>query len=83
MESGVGDILFWGALSFALAVAGVIAFPFNRWLITRGQGHAVLHNSGHHPRFPTKLAAGIAAAAFLFGSGVLIAEAISTDGVLH
>ena len=80
MESGVGDLLFWGALSFALAVAGVIAFPVNRWLITRGRGHAVLHSSGHHPNFPTKLAGAIAASAFLFGSGVLIAEAISSDG---
>src|SRR5829696_4712200 len=35
MESGVGDVLFWGALSVALAVAGVVAFPVNRWLITR------------------------------------------------
>src|SRR4051794_9602844 len=35
MESGLGDILFWGALSFALAVAGAVAFPVNRWLITR------------------------------------------------
>ncbi len=47
MESGVGDILFWGALAFALVVAGVIAFPVNRWLIMRGQGHAVLHEHHH------------------------------------
>src|SRR5215211_7229661 len=40
MESGVDDLLFWGALSFALVVAGVVAFPVNRWLITRGKGHA-------------------------------------------
>src|SRR3712207_1123844 len=75
MESGVGDLLFWGALSFALVVAGVVAFPVNRWLITRGKGHAVLHNAGHHPNFPTRAAAAIAAAMFLFGSAVLIAEA--------
>ena len=49
MESGVGDLLFWGALAFALVVAGTVAFLVNRWLITRGKGHAVLHNSGHHP----------------------------------
>ncbi|MGH3995418.1 MAG: DUF4396 domain-containing protein, partial [Pseudonocardiaceae bacterium] len=48
MESGVGDVLFWGALSVALVIAGVAAFPANRWLITRGRGHAVLHETGIH-----------------------------------
>src|SRR3712207_4622239 len=83
MESGVGDVLFWGALSFALVVAGVVAFPLNRWLITRGRGHAVLHNSGHHPSFPTRIVATIAALAFLFGSGVLIAEAFDAQEPTH
>jgi len=76
MESGIGDPLFWGALSFALVIAGVFAFPLNRWLITRGKGHAVLHNSGYHPDFPTRLVAVVAVAAFLFGSAVLLAEAL-------
>jgi putative Ca2+/H+ antiporter (TMEM165/GDT1 family) len=79
MESGVGDLLFWGALSFALVVAGVIAYPVNRWLITRGKGHAVLHNSGHHPSFPTRIVAALAAVMFLFGSAVLIAEAFGDE----
>jgi Domain of unknown function (DUF4396) len=83
MESGVGDVLFWGALSVALVVAGVVAFPVNRWLITRGKGHAVLHESGHHPNFPTRLVAIVAAAMAIFGSTVLIAEAISSDGEGH
>jgi hypothetical protein len=79
MESGLRDVLFWGTLSFALVVAGVIAFPVNRWLITRGKGHAVLHNSGHHPNFPTRIVATVAVAMFLFGSTVLIAEAFDDD----
>ena len=29
-----------------LLIAGVIAYPVNRWLIARGQGHAVVH--AHH-----------------------------------
>ena len=37
MHAGVGDILFWGALSVALVIAGVIAYPVNRWLITKGR----------------------------------------------
>ena len=43
MESGVDDVLFWGALAFALVVAGAVALPLNRWLIGRGKGHAVVH----------------------------------------
>jgi Domain of unknown function (DUF4396) len=46
MDAGVLDPLFWGSLAFALGVAGVVAFPVNRWLIERGRGHAVLHE--HH-----------------------------------
>jgi hypothetical protein len=83
MESGVGDILFWGALSFALVVAGVVAFPVNRWLIRRGRGHAVLHNSGHHAPFPTRIVATVAGVAFVFGSAVLIAEALDDDPPAH
>jgi Domain of unknown function (DUF4396) len=43
MEAGLGDPLFWGSLAFALAVAWVAAFPVNRWLISKGRGHAVVH----------------------------------------
>jgi Domain of unknown function (DUF4396) len=42
MAAGITDPLFWGSLALSLAVAGVAAFPVNRWLIQRGQGHAVL-----------------------------------------
>ena len=46
MDAGITDALFWGSLALALAVAGVAAYPVNRWLIARGRGHAVVH--GHH-----------------------------------
>ena len=46
MEAGLADLLFWGSLAFALALAFVAAFPVNRWLIARGRGHAVAH--AHH-----------------------------------
>ncbi len=48
MDAGLGDPLFWGALAFALAVAFVAALPVNRWLISRGRGHAVAHQRGAH-----------------------------------
>jgi len=75
LDAGLADLLFWGTLAFALAIAGAAAFPVNRWLITRGKGHAVLHESGHHPSFPTRTVAAVAVVAFLFGSAVLVAEA--------
>jgi hypothetical protein len=46
MDAGITDGLFWSSLAIALAVAGVAAYPVNRWLIARGRGHAVVH--GHH-----------------------------------
>jgi hypothetical protein len=49
MDAGLGSLLFWGSLAFALAVAFVAAFPVNRYLISRGKGHAVVHQHlGHH-----------------------------------
>jgi hypothetical protein len=76
LEAGVGDLLFWGSLSVALVVAGLVAYPVNRWLITRGRGHAVLHRSGHHGDFPTGIVAIVAAAAAVFGTVVLVLEAL-------
>jgi hypothetical protein len=75
LQAGVGDLLFWGSLSVALVVAGVVALPVNRWLIVRGRGHAVLHRSGHHGDFPTGLVGIVAVAAAVFGAIVLILEA--------
>jgi len=46
MAAGLADPLFWGSLAVALLIAGVVAYPVNRWLIARGQGHALVHE--HH-----------------------------------
>ena len=43
MDAGLSNALFWGALAFALLVAFAVAYPLNRYLIARGQGHAVVH----------------------------------------
>ncbi|CAA9454505.1 MAG: FIG01129251: hypothetical protein [uncultured Rubrobacteraceae bacterium] len=48
MDAGLGSLLFWGSLAFALAVAFVAAFPVNRYLISRGKGHAVVHQHHSH-----------------------------------
>jgi hypothetical protein len=48
MDAGLNSLLFWGSLGMSLAVAGVAAFPVNRWLIERGRGHAVVQAHHHH-----------------------------------
>jgi hypothetical protein len=76
MEAGVGDVLFWGSLSVALVVAGMFALPVNRWLIARGKGHAVVHETGIHGGPSPKLVGAIAVVAAVFGTAVLIAEVL-------
>jgi hypothetical protein len=76
MDAGLADILFWGSLAFSLAIAGVVAVPVNRWLIARGKGHAVVHETGVHGGPPIPLVGAIAVAAFVFGTVVLGAEAL-------
>lgn len=48
MDAGLDSGLFWASLIAALLIAGAAAFPVNRWLISRGQGHAVVHRHHHH-----------------------------------
>jgi len=76
MESGLGSLLFWGSLSFALAVAAAVTVPVNRLLIARGKGHAVVHETGVHGGPPLRPVAFATSAAFLFGTAVLVAEAV-------
>ncbi|OXM63418.1 MULTISPECIES: DUF4396 domain-containing protein [Amycolatopsis] len=47
MDAGLASWLFWGALAFALAVAFVLTWPVNKWMIGRGKGHAVVHQYHH------------------------------------
>ncbi|UJA19779.1 DUF4396 domain-containing protein [Thermoleophilia bacterium SCSIO 60948] len=74
MESGLADLLFWGALSFALAVAFLFALPVNRWLISRGKGHVAVHETGIHGGPSPKLVGAILVLAAGFGVAVLTAE---------
>jgi hypothetical protein len=45
MDASLGTALFWLSLAGSLGVAAVVVFPVNRWLIARGQGHALAHDS--------------------------------------
>lgn len=46
MDAGLSDPLFWIALAASLLIAGAAAYPLNRFLISRGKGHALVH--AHH-----------------------------------
>ena len=76
MDAGLGDLLFWGSLAFALVVAGAFALPVNRWLIARGKGHTAVHETGIHGGPSPQLVGAVAALSFVFGAAVLVAEAI-------
>ncbi|MEV6524519.1 DUF4396 domain-containing protein [Longispora sp. NPDC051575] len=49
MDAGLSSWIFWASLAGALALAFVVTVPVNRWMISRGKGHAVVHqyHSGH------------------------------------
>lgn len=47
MDAPLNSVFFWISLIFSLAIAGVFAFPLNRWLILRGKGHALAHHHHH------------------------------------
>jgi hypothetical protein len=52
IDAPIASLHFWSSMTVALVVAGVAAYPLNRWLIARGRGHAVVHathrGTGHH-----------------------------------
>jgi hypothetical protein len=79
IDAGVGDLLFWGSLAFSLAIAGIVAVPVNGWLIARGRGHAVVHETGIHGGPSPRLVGAVAAVAFVFGVSVLAAEVFGSD----
>ena len=47
MDAGLGDVLFWASLLGSLVIAFVVTVPVNRWMISRGRGHAVVHEFHH------------------------------------
>ena len=47
LDAGLASALFWSSLVASLAIAFVVTVPVNRWLISRGRGHAVVHGLHH------------------------------------
>jgi hypothetical protein len=51
MNAGLVNPLFWIGMAISLTVAFLVAYPVNRYLLTRGKGHALVHeyhHSGEH-----------------------------------
>ncbi len=74
MDAGLAEILFWGSLAFALAIAFVVTVPVNRYLLARGRGHTALHETGIHGGPDPRVIGFLTAAAFVFGTIVLVLE---------
>ena len=47
MDAGLDSALFWVSLAASLLIAFVLTTPVNRWMISRGKGHAVVHQYHH------------------------------------
>ena len=48
MDAGLAQPLFWLSLAVSLVLAFLVTTPVNRWLISRGRGHAVMHAYHQH-----------------------------------
>jgi len=48
LAAGLADGVFWWSLAVGLVIAFVVTVPVNRWLISRGRGHAVMHELHAH-----------------------------------
>ena len=55
----------------------------NRWLIARGKGHAVVHETGIHGGPSPRVVGAIAVVAFAFGVAVLGAELLDGGEPAH
>ena len=47
MNAGLTSALFWVSLAGSLVVAFLLTTPVNKWMISRGKGHAVVHRYHH------------------------------------
>ncbi|GAA4214125.1 DUF4396 domain-containing protein [Actinocatenispora rupis] len=47
MNAGLTSALFWLSLAGSLVLAFLVTTPVNRWMISRGRGHAVVHQYHH------------------------------------
>jgi hypothetical protein len=48
MNAGLVNPIFWIAMTISLVVAFLAAYPVNRYLLSRGRGHALVHPYHNH-----------------------------------
>jgi hypothetical protein len=48
IDAGLSDAKFWWSIALGFAIAFGPAWAANRWLISRGKGHAVMHEYHRH-----------------------------------
>jgi hypothetical protein len=48
VNATLSDVLFWVSLAASLVIAFAFTVPLNRWLISRGNGHAIVHQYHSH-----------------------------------
>lgn len=48
MDAGLVSPLYWTAMSLALTAAFFAAYPVNLFLLSRGKGHALIHENMEH-----------------------------------
>jgi uncharacterized cupredoxin-like copper-binding protein len=87
MDAGLSNPVFWLGMMVALTAAFIAAYPVNRYLLSRGKGHALTHHYMHGAqpvdwrRFIPSLGSGALAAvivAFMFG-GLVVAATSGLD----
>ena len=81
MDAGLVNPVFWVAMPLALTVAFFVALPVNKWLLSRGKGHALTHE--YHgaevtrpwiPALETPVLIAVIAAFFVGGLVVSVAD---------
>jgi uncharacterized cupredoxin-like copper-binding protein len=93
MEAGLVNPIFWIGMMVALTAAFFAAYPVNRYLLSRGKGHALTHHYHHGAQatdwrrhIPTLGSGALAAVivAFMLGGLVVAASSgIETDSSGH
>lgn len=49
MDSGLSNPLFWVSMTIAFLIGFAVAYPVNAYLLKKGKGHALIHDTmGHH-----------------------------------
>jgi hypothetical protein len=88
MDAGLVNTVFWVGMAISLVAAFAAAYPVNRYLLSRGKGHALTHE--HHgasgpasgarrfiPVLPTGALAAAIATFMLGGFVVALADSLS------